>query len=56
VKSASSAYVERLLSVQAQISMFAQGNPYDNAKAESCFKTLKHEEVCLKQYQGFEEA
>ncbi len=35
VQYASSAYVERLHSVQAQISMSAVGNPYDNAKAES---------------------
>jgi putative transposase len=56
VKSASTAYVERLLSVQAKISMSALGNPYDNAKAESFFKTLKQEEVYLKQYQTFEEA
>ncbi len=56
VKSASTAYVERLLSVQAHISMSALGNPYDNAKAESFFKTLKQEEVYLKQYQTFEEA
>ena len=32
------------------------GNPYDNAKAESFFKTLKYEEVHLKQYQAFAEA
>src|SRR6266581_3591125 len=56
VQYASAAYVERLLSVQAQISMSAVGNPYDNAKAESFFKTLKQEEVYLKQYQTFEEA
>ena len=56
VQSASTAYVERLHSVQAQISMSAVGNPYDNAKAESFFKTLKQEEVYLKQYQTFEEA
>ena len=56
VQYASTAYVERLLSVQAQISMSAVGNPYDNAKAESFFKTLKQEEVYLKQYQTFEEA
>ena len=56
VKSASTAYVERLHRVQAQISMSAVGNPYDNAKAESFFKTLKQEEVYLKQYQTFEEA
>ncbi len=36
--------------------MSALGNPYDNAKAESFFKTLKQEEVDLKQYQTFEEA
>ena len=56
VQYASRAYVERLLSVPAQISMSALGNPYDNAKAESFFKTLKQEEVYLKQYQTFEEA
>ena len=56
VQYASTAYVERLLSVQAKISMSAVGNPYDNAKAESFFKTLKQEEVYLKQYQTFEEA
>ncbi|GCE50685.1 integrase core domain-containing protein [Thermosporothrix hazakensis] len=31
-------------------------NPYDNAKAESFFKTLKQEEVYLKEYQSFEDA
>ncbi len=30
--------------------MSAVGNPYDNAKAESFFKTLKQEEVYLKEY------
>lgn len=39
-----------------QISMSAKSNAYDNAKAESFFKTLKQEEVYLKQYQTFEEA
>jgi len=53
VQYASTAYVERLHSVQAQISMSAVGNPYDNAKAESFFKTLKREEVYLNQYQTF---
>jgi len=56
VQYASTAYVERLHSVQAQISMSAVGNPYDNAKAESFFKTLKREEVYLNQYQTFAEA
>lgn len=31
--------------------MSAKGNPYDNAKAESFFKTLKREEVDLNDYQ-----
>jgi transposase InsO family protein len=53
---ASTAYAERLLSMGIQISMSAKGNAYDNAKAESFFKTLKQEEVYLKQYQTFEEA
>ena len=53
---ASYAYTERLLSVGIQISMSAKGNAYDNAKAESFFKTLKQEEVYLKQYQTFQEA
>ncbi len=36
--------------------MSAKGNAYDNTKAESFFKTLKQEEMYLKQYQTFEEA
>ena len=56
VQYASTAYTERLLSVGAHISMSAKGNAYDNAKAESFFKTLKQEEFYLKQYQTFEEA
>ncbi|HLX58625.1 MAG TPA: IS3 family transposase [Ktedonobacteraceae bacterium] len=56
VQYASAAYVDRLLSLQARISMSAKGNPYDNAKAESFFKTLKYEEVYLNQYQTCEEA
>jgi putative transposase len=38
------------------VSMSATGNPYDNAKAESFFKTLKREAVSLKDYQTFTEA
>lgn len=56
VQYASTAYVERLLSRETRISMSAVGNPYDNAKAESFFKTLKQEEVYLKHYQTFDEA
>ena len=36
--------------------MSAMGNPYENAKAESFFRTLKMEEVYLKDYRDFEEA
>ena len=56
VQYASTEYVARLHSIEAQVSMSAVGNPYDNAKAESFFKTLKCEEVYLKQYQTFQEA
>jgi len=56
VQYASIAYTERLLRLGVQISMSAKGNAYDNAKAESFFKTLKQEEVYLKAYQSFEEA
>lgn len=56
VQYASHEYVARLHSVEAHVSMSALGNPYDNAKAESFFKTLKREEVYLKQYQTFQEA
>jgi len=49
-------YVTLLLEAGFQISMGRRGNPYDNARAESFFKTLKHEEVNLTQYRNFEEA
>jgi len=48
VQYASTEYIARLEQAQAQVSMSATGNPYDNAKAESFFKTLKHEEVYRK--------
>jgi transposase InsO family protein len=38
------------------ISMSRQGNPYDNAVAESFFKTLKNEEVYLTEHRTAEEA
>jgi transposase InsO family protein len=56
VQYASGEYVARLAAARARISMSARGNPYDNAKAESFFKTLKTEEVYLKGYQNFAEA
>lgn len=56
VQYASRAYVERLEAVGARPSMSAVGNPYDNAKAEAFFKTLKREEVYLNEYRDFAEA
>ena len=56
VQYASGAYVARLEDVGVLPSMSAKGNPYDNAKAESFFKTLKREEVYLKDYRTVEEA
>jgi putative transposase len=56
VQYASADYIARLMVAGARPSMSATGNPYDNAKAESFFKTLKYEEVYLKQYATFGEA
>jgi putative transposase len=56
VQYASSEYIIRLEEAGAKISMAAVGNPYENAKAESFFRTLKMEEVYLNDYQDFEEA
>ena len=56
VQYASSEYVLRLEEAGALISMASVGNPYENAKAESFFRTLKMEEVYLKDYGDFEEA
>lgn len=49
-------YVGRLLEHGFVISMSRAGTPYDNAKAESFIKTLKAEEVQLKQYRDIGEA
>lgn len=56
VQYASSAYVHRLAGAGLQVSMAAVGNPYENAQAESFFKTLKREEVYLHDYQSYAEA
>jgi putative transposase len=56
VQYASLDYVARLDEIGACPSMSAAGCPYENAKAESFFKTLKQEEVYLSQYQNFDEA
>jgi len=51
VQYASLAYTDLLKKHVIAISMAAKGNPYDNAYVESFFKTLKHEEVYLWQYE-----
>lgn len=45
VQYASTDYIARLTTAGARISMAAVGNPYENAKAESFFKTLKRTEA-----------
>lgn len=49
-------YTKLLGDHKIQISMSAKGNPYDNAKAESFMKTLKHEEVYRVEYRDMAEA
>ncbi len=55
VQYASHDYVEMLLKHGFRISMSRKGNPYDNAAAESFFKTLKNEEVYLWEYRTLED-
>lgn len=49
-------YVQRLEARGILISMSRRGNPYDNARAESFIKTLKSEEVWLRQYRDITQA
>ena len=56
VQYTSEKYIECLQDHDIQISMSRKGNPYDNAYAESFFKTLKCEEVYLNEYRGIEDA
>ncbi len=53
---ASREYVACLGEIGACPSMSKAGCPYENAKAESFFKTLKKEEIYLSHYKNFEEA
>jgi transposase InsO family protein len=46
-------YIKILKDNGIRISMSVKGNPYDNAFAESFFKTLKQEEVYLWEYEHF---
>lgn len=56
VQYAAQDYVSRLTENNIQPSMSRRGNPYDNAFAESFIKTLKYEEVYLKEYDSFSDA
>jgi len=44
-----------LKSHRFEISMARTGNPYENARMESFFKTLKYEEVYLCDYETFDD-
>jgi transposase InsO family protein len=56
VQYASAEYAALLQANAITASMSGVGNPYDNAKAESFMKTLKHEEVNGKAWRTLEEA
>lgn len=49
-------YTQLLQAHGIQISMSRKGNPYDNARAESFMKTLKHEEVHRVEYLNLADA
>lgn len=49
-------YTQLLRDNQIRISMSRKGNPYDNARAESFMKTLKHEQVHREEYQDIADA
>ena len=49
-------YINILQANNIKISMSQRANPYDNAKMESFFRTLKVEEVYMFEYDNFEEA
>jgi putative transposase len=55
VQYASGEYVDELKRHGFLISMARTGNPYENATMESFFKTLKHEEVNLCQYETYQD-
>jgi putative transposase len=52
---ASGPYRAKLEAHKLKGSMGRRGDPYDNAKAESLMKTLKHEEVHLGGYETFQD-
>ena len=56
VQYASADYTALLKEHRVRISMSRGGNAYDNAQAESFMKTLKYEEVYLREYETMAEA
>jgi putative transposase len=56
VQYASTAYVNRLKSKSARISMAAVGEPRENGYAERLMRTVKEEEVSLKEYRDYADA
>lgn len=56
VQYCSGEYVKVLEEHGFTVSMSRRGNPWDNAKCESFMKTLKTEEVYLKQYRDIDDA
>jgi transposase InsO family protein len=56
VQYAAREYVAQLQGAAIRISRSRRGTPYDNAKAESFFKTLKYEEVYLWEYEDLAHA
>ena len=56
IQYAARVYTDLLTAHGIGISMSRSGNPYDNAKAESFMKTLKHEEVYRTEYRDFRDA
>ena len=53
VQYAATEYVNYLSECHISVSMSGKGNPYENAFAESFFKTVKYEEVYLNEYENF---
>jgi transposase InsO family protein len=56
VQYASQEYTQTLKAVGIQISMSRRANPYDNAQMERFMRTLKYEEVYLREYENLSEA
>ena len=55
VQYASGEYIDELKGHGFEISMARSGNPYENTRMKSFFKTLKYEEVYLCEYETMEE-